>query len=885
MTNDPAKVSGTHLGPYEILTAIGSGGMGQVYRARDSRLGREVAIKVAKKEFSDRFEQEARTIASLNHPHICRLYDVGPNYLVMELLEGTQLRTPQPLEKCLSFAFQILDALDAAHRKGIVHRDLKPANTMVTREGIKLLDFGLATYHAPALANGDETVTATVSDGAVTGTIQYMAPEQLTGKPVDGRSDLFSFGCLFYEMVSGKRAFESQSTAGVIAAILEKEPAPIALPPELQRVLRRCLAKDPDDRFQNARDLKISLQWAAQAVPTPVQAKRAKRFLPWFLAGAIFLCLAVVAAARWGRPRPLETPVIFAVEPPTGVTFNYLITGSAISPDGKMIVIRAGSEGETPALWLRPLDSLTAHRLSGTDGGDYPFWSPDSKSIAYFAGGKLQKLDIAGGTPTSLCDADAANAVAGGTWNKRGTILFADRLGLRTIASNGGMPTWLLRIDVASDQRSDQGPYGYPQFLPDQEHFLFFRQSNDATREGVYVASLAQPQQSRQLLSTSTKAVYAPSDDGKNGSLLFVRGHSLLAQSLDPAAKQLEGQPVVVAPNVSVLPALRAAAYWASDNGTLVYRSGLGLGNEKLVWVNRDGKARTEAAAEGTYTSLRLSPDGKRAAVGRQQVTDYTDLSDLWILDFERSTNARFTFGPEWNACPVWSPDGKQIAFISSRHGSLELYRKDAEGGGAETPLNTGNAEFKCPMDWSRDGKYLVYAQSNGGLFDLWALPLAPQGKPFLVAPPPFDKPDGQLSPDGHWLAYTSNESGRYEVYVKAFQGSSQGTGGEGPRWQLSNHGGRAPRWRGDGRELYYLSLNNKMGAVRVQMSLAGADKAATPEELFTTALPGNRGENQYPYDVTHDGQHFLVEESSDPGSADPLIVLVHWQATLNDAR
>jgi eukaryotic-like serine/threonine-protein kinase len=866
---------GTYLGPYEILSVLGSGGMGTVYRARDSRLGREVAVKVSKQEFNHRFEGEARIIARLNHPHICRIYDVGPNYLVMELVEGIPLKVPLPLPKTLVYAEQILDALDAAHRKGILHRDLKPGNILITREGIKLLDFGVATLNSPASAGpmGETSTVSRVEPGAISGTVQYMSPEQVNGKQVDARSDLFSFGSLLYEMLCGERAFDGPSTAAVIAAILEREPAPIKIPAAINRVMRRSLAKDPDDRYQTARDLKAALLWAgelAQDPPVPPPASQ-RRLLQTAASAAI--PAAIVFAALWFLwPKPAKEPLAFTVEAPPNVIFNYLITASAISPDGRFIILRAAAEGGTPSLWLRPLDSLVARRLAGSDGGDYPFWSPDSRSIAYFAAGKLERLDLLGSAPTVLCDADAANAVAGGTWSISGTILFADRRGLLTISSNGGTPSLVMKAEPASDE----GPYGYPQFLPDGMHYLYFRQSSSSGREGIYAASLATPKQSKQVVSTSSKAIYEPPVDGHAGQLLFLKGHSLVAQPFDKSALRVEAEPVVVLANVSTLPALRASAFWVSETGTLVYRSGLGLGNERLIWIGRNGHS-AEAAPPATYTSLRLSADGKRAAVGLQEETDFTDLSEIWIVDFERRATTRFTFGPEWNACPVWSPDGRQIAFASSRGGNLQLYRKYVQGLGAETLLSTPSPEFKCPMDWSRDGRFLLYAQSNGGLFDLWALPLDELDKPFLVVPPPFDKPDAQFSPDGRWVAYTSNESGHYEVYVKAFQASV----GEEAKWRVSNDGGRAPRWRGDSKELFYVSLDNKIKAVKMGPSVGGGTPADTPHELFAAAIPGNLGENQYPYDISPDGQRFLVEESSGRQTSAPLIVLVNWQAAL----
>jgi eukaryotic-like serine/threonine-protein kinase len=548
--------------------------------------------------------------------------------------------------------------------------------------------------------------------------------------------------------------------------------------------------------------------------------------------------------------------------------------GGAISPDGRLIVFRAAQSGGAPSLWVRAIDSLTARRLAGTDGVDYPFWSPDGNSIAFFAGGKLERLDNLEGVPVILCDADAANAVAGGTWNRSGMILFADRRGLLTVSSNGGTPSLVMK----SDSAKDEGPYGYPQFLPDGVHYLYFRQSSDTTRQGIYVGSSAASQQSKQLLSTLAKAIYAPPIAGHPGQLLYLKGHSLVAQLFNASKLRLEAEPVVIANNITVFPTLGAAAFWTSETGTLLYRSGLALGTEKLTWISRDGHSRSEAAGPASYGLFRLSPDGKRAVVGRQEVTDFTQQSDLYILDFERAATTRFTFGPEFKVCPAWSPDGSQIAFLSQGNGTIQLYRKDTQRGGAEVLLPTPSPEMKCPMDWSRDGKFLLYAQVNGGLFDIWALPLAERGKPFLVVGPPFDKPDAQFSPDVRWVAYTSNESGRYEVYLKPFHASG---GEEAAKWQVSGDGGRAPRWRADRKELYYLSSDNHLKAVKVQLPPGGAPSTSTPQELFTADIPGNFGANIVPYDVSPDGQLFLLEEYSAVQASSPLIVHVNWQAAI----
>ena len=582
------------VGPYELQSRIGAGGMGEVWKARDTRVDRVVAIKFAQASFNDRFEREARAIAALNHPNICTLHDVGPGYLVMELVEGEPIRGPISIDVALRYAGQILDALHHAHRHGIVHRDLKPANILVARERIKILDFGLAKLQSrDTAAVADETVTTPLtSAGTILGTLPYMAPEQLEGRHADERSDIFAVGCVLYELIAGKRPFEGTSAASLMAAILEKKPEPVQ-PRGLYRVIEICLAKDPDERWQNARDLQRALELNAHDVSGGVVERppRGGSWLAWSVAALMGLAAAVFAGFWLLRPAPpVSVPVRFGIEAPPGVVFNYMITATAVSPDGRLLVFRAGSGGNVPGLWLRPLDSLEARFLAGTEGADFPFWSPDSKAVGFFAQDKLKRIDVTGGAPMVLCDVVFGAAAVGGAWNPDGLIVFADKRGLFRIPSAGGVPAPVFK----AEQPQDLG-FGYPLFLPGGKHVLFFVGSSQDEAEGVYAASLDRPQNRVLVLNTSSKAIYAPAVPGQPARLVYVRERSLLAQRFDAAKLRVEGDPVLLAEDIAVLPALRGSAFWLSDTGLLVYRSGMAFERVKLIWRHRDGRRLGDA--------------------------------------------------------------------------------------------------------------------------------------------------------------------------------------------------------------------------------------------------------------------------------------------------
>jgi serine/threonine protein kinase len=861
--------AGTRFGPYEVVAPIGAGGMGEVYRARDPRLGRTVAIKVSAARFSERFEREARSVAALNHPNICTLYDVGPNYLVMEYIEGVPLKGPLPVEKAVEYAGQILDALDAAHRKGITHRDLKPANIIVTKQGIKLLDFGLAKHQAAPLAEGGATLEqALTSEGEIVGTLQYMSPEQLQAKSVDARSDLFSFGCVLYEMLTGKRAFEGENTASVIAAILEREPAPLTVAPPLERIVKRSLAKDPDQRFQTARDLKAALAWALEHPPAPASAKSGRRWGIAAVALLIGVLLGVWGLALLRRPPAEARPYRLQIDPPEGSRFIFgnNIGGLSLSPDGHTAAYVAAGAGKN-GLWIRPLDSAAARLITGTDGAAYPFWSPDSKSVAFFAGSKLLRVDLSGGAPLPICD---VNLARGGAWTSDGRILFgvlAD--GLFQVSAFGGRPEPLTTLDASRGE----GFHRWPQVLPGGR-FLYSVQSEKAENSGIYAASLAKPGERVRLLATETNALYAPGGNGRS-YLLWLRGGILVAQEFDAGTLKLEGEPHPVADPVAKIGILGQMNVAVSAQGLLLYSASNTL--SQFTWFDRTGKPLGVVGDPGEYSVFRLSPDGRRVVTA----LDRPGFTDLWLLEVERHVASRFTSNSGLSTYPIWSPDGRSILFCSGA--PRNLFRKESSGANNEERLSRSpNSQYPC--DWSRDGRWVLYYEltGTGTQRDLWVLPTTPDGKSAPDAAPkpylrtPYNEQRGRFSPDSppRWVAYQSDETGRPEVYIRAFPEPHGAT-------QISTDGGQYPQWGAGGRELIYISLNNKLMAVSLKV---GADtiQPSTPRELFP--LPAV-DDGWCPYDITADGQRFLMRATPERGAAQPLTIIVNWPALLKEGK
>jgi eukaryotic-like serine/threonine-protein kinase len=841
--------AGDRLGAYEIISQLGAGGTGEVWKARDTRLDRIVALKVSKQEFNERFEREARAVAALNHPHICQIYDIGPNYLVMEYVEGTPLQGPLPLEQTAEYAAQILDALDAAHKKGITHRDLKPGNILISRQGVKLLDFGLAKHSGP-LKETDATLTqAITSEGEIVGTLQYMSPEQLQSKEADARSDLFSFGCVLYEMLTGRRPFDGPNAATVIAAILDKEPAPLPVPPALERVVRTCLAKDPGQRYQTAREVQRALTWALEQ---PTGAGLRSRTM-WF---AIAAALLIGAIAGWAlshlRQPPAEARALrFDIVPPGNGRFTIGAGsgGIALSPDGQTAAYVATLNGRS-GLWIRTLDGTVVRPLFGTEGAYSPFWSPDSKSIAFFAEGKLRRIDLTAVTANVICDAPAGR---GGAWTGDGRILFADLASaLWQVPASGGIPSPLTNFDAAN---GDAAHY-WPQVLPGG-NFLYLAQSTKPDHSGVYAASLANPNQRVRLVPTDTNAIYA------SGYLLWMRGSALVAQPFDPAKLKLSSEPEPVADPVGKSAITGRMNVAASTTGLLLYSPS---GSNQLTWLDSMGHPQGTLGEPNDYVIFRISPDGRRVAAAIGNPTR----SDLWLFDVQRNVSSRFTFTKTAHSDPIWSPDGSVIVFRARN----SMFRKDASGAGEEQHV-TESGSLQSPTDWSRDGRWILYnAFSPGAGLDIWALPVTPQGvatgKPLAYLHTQFNEQDGQFSPEPNplWVAYTSDESGQPEVYIQAFP-EPRG------KFQISSGGGRFPKWAPGGRELFYVSPNEQLMAVDLKLNKDSVEPSAS-RELFPLPTPTI---NFIPYDVRADGE-FLVQ--APPQQASPLSVIVDWPALVN---
>ncbi|HLN00666.1 MAG TPA: protein kinase, partial [Terriglobales bacterium] len=794
----------------------------------------------------------------------CQLYDVGPNYLVMEFVEGAPLKGPLPLEKAVEYAGQILDALDAAHQKGIIHRDLKPSNILVTKQGIKLLDFGLAKQVVP-LKEMDPT-RALTDQGQIVGTLRYMSPESLQGKQADARSDLFAFGCVLYEMLSGKRSFDGPSSASVIAAILEREPAPLAVAPLLEWIVWRSLAKDPDQRFQTARDLRAALTWALDQ-PGPLVGVNLMRRAWWWIAAAALIVgtLGEWSVARFFQPPADDRVLRFQIEPPQGGRFIFGNTagGIALSPDGRTAAFVASANGKN-GLWVRRLDGTTPRLIAGTEGAYYPFWSPDSKSIGFFTTGKLQRVDLAGGAPLAICDVGVAR---GGAWSSDGQILFGTTAsGLLRVSASGGAPSPVTALDASRGE----GFHRWPQVLPGGR-FLYSVMSDKSGNSGVYAGSLGNPRERVRLLDTDTNAVYAPGSDGR-GYLLWLRGGTLVAQEFDAGTLKFGGETHPVADPVAKSTVLGAMQASASGGGVLLY-SAIG-DSSQFTWLDRTGKPLGKVGEPGEYSNFRLSPDGRRIAAAR----DTAGGSDIWLLEMERNAASRFTTNSSLNIYPVWSPDGRTIVFTAGA--SRNLFRKESSGAGTDQRLTqTPNLQFST--DWSRDGRWILFYEiAPGTQRDLWVLPmttqgtLAPDAKPRPYLRTPFNKWWGRFSPEAppRWVAYQTDETGRYEVYIQAFP-ESRG------KFQISTGGGHYPGWGVGGREIFYVTLDNKLMAVSLKM---GADtvEPSAPRELFP--LPAS-DIGWSPYDVAADGQRFLVRAT--PGQAgQPLTVIVNWPALLNKA-
>jgi eukaryotic-like serine/threonine-protein kinase len=850
---------GAELGPYRIEKLIGAGGMGRVYRARDTRLNRTVAIKISKQGFGERFEREARAVAALNHPHICQLYDVGPNYLVMEFVEGAPLKGPLPLGKAVEYAGEILEALDAAHRKGLVHRDLKPTNILVSKQGVKLLDFGLAKQVPPV--GSESTVTkGLTAAGSILGTVQYMSPEQLQGKPVGARSDLFSFGCVLYELLTGKRAFQGENPASVIAAVLEREPAPLEISPPLDRVVERCLAKDPDRRFQTAIDLKAALNWAVEQ--TPQLHKPPRR---WWIGGmAAALALGVLAGgwavSRVAKPAAETQLLHLQLMPPKGNPSYFASTaGLSVSPDGHLVTYKASVNGKT-GVWLHPLDG-SPDRLF-LDNADnlnarQPFWSPDGKSVGWFAGGQLWRTDLSGGTPVALCRGDLPGSPP--VWTPDGRILFGSPRGLMQIADSGGTPTSLTKVGVSLGETG----HSAPQLLPGGR-LLYAAQNAKTENSAIYVAPLSDPSK-RVMLTHSTEPFrYAPGGDGKE-YLWTVTEQAVVAREFN-SRKLTLGPPRTVVSQVSSQPIPLVAV---SPSGLLLYAGDPKGG--RFSWVDRAGKNPEVLGESDNYGAFRLSPDGKRFVATRGEGGP---ANSLWVMAVERRVFSLFTSKATdaINQVAVWSNDGQTVLF---NKGGV-VFRKDITASGeGERVADWGVRRLS---DWSRDGRYLLYeVVDTETKRDLWVASVTPDGrladgaqpKPYLRGPSAEWRGRFSPEPSPRWVAYQSDETGRNEIYIASFPDPKR-------RLQVTSGGGTFPQWGADGRELFYSSSDGMLTVVGLKNVAGGLDPSA-PQQLFPLAANSSFAS---PYEVSPDGKRILVNQEEPIRNLD---VVVNWPLLLRE--
>ena len=852
--------------------------MGEVYRARDTRLDRDVAIKILPVQFSSdtvrkqRFEREAKAISSLNHPHICMLYDVGhqdgTDFLVMECVEGETLakrleRGPLPIEQVLKYGAQIADALDRAHRSGITHRDLKPGNIMLTATGAKLLDFGLAKLADPAIRGATLSDIATqtapmTAEGTIIGTFQYMSPEQVEGKELDGRSDIFSLGSVLYEMLTGQRAFSGKSHLSVASSILEKEPTPISTlkpltPPALDHAIRRCLTKDPEERWQTARDLQMELKWIAEAgsrsgVPIPlVSHRKLRERLAWSAVVALLVGMLLVFAT-FRRRAPLSPATVqFLVFPPENSYINAA-ANAAVSPDGHYLAFVAADSTGKGVLWIRPLDSLTARPLAGSDGAALPFWSPGGRWIGFFVNSTtLKKIDVSGGPPITVARAIAGN---GGTWNRNDVIVFGTgvtRLLYRVSAAGGAVDPITKQDEAISAAR--RGVY----FMPDGNHYLYDA-PDSGTGRAVYVASL-DSDRGKLLAESGTSPVY------QQGRLLYLRGSTLVAQPFDETRLEVIGPASTVAEQVQ--------SFSASQTGAvLAYWTGIVRSAPQLVWYDRSGKQIGTLGTPVPQRNVHISPDRTKVAaeIYDPQISE-TD-SDIWLYDIVRGVKTRFTAKPGTAREPCWSPDGKQLVFSSNRRGHFDLYEKLADGSGKEELLYESEVGEYC-QDWSPDGKSLLFMTVSNTNRDLWTLPLLGDRKPIPYLQTEFTEAGGQYSPDGKWIAYFSDESGANEVYVRSVLPA-------GGKLLVSPSEGWGPKWRRDGKEIFYLSATGDLMAAAVKNNGSSLE-IGIAKPLFRMHLAFFLPS----WDVTRDGKRFLVLSSLAQKQASPITVVVNWDAGL----
>jgi serine/threonine protein kinase/dipeptidyl aminopeptidase/acylaminoacyl peptidase len=888
-----AILSGTRLGSYEVRSAIGAGGMGEVYQCRDTKLGRDVAIKVLPDAFaadSDRlarFQREAKMLAALNHPNIAAIYgleeDGKRNFLVMELVPGETLQErisrdgAVPLEEALGIARQIAEALEAAHEKGIIHRDLKPANVKITPEGkIKVLDFGLAKAYESGtegleIANSPTLSQAATMQGIILGTAAYMSPEQARGKNVDKRTDIWAFGVVLCELLTGERLFTGEDVTETLASVVKDQPDLNRVPVKARRLLERCLQKNPKKRLRDIGDAELLLE-----VP-PEEASNAASSPPWMSAKVAWSAagLFLVAAGMLGllqlrqKPPASAASVRFELTPPDNGTVSSL----AMSPDGsKLAMVVQGPDGQ-PAAWIRSLDSVDARKLTGTEGATALAWSPDNRYLAFNSGGKIKKTDVTGGAPEIICSyMPPLNGIA---WNNLDVIVFGTPTGLSRVSASGGDVVPLTQLNA---KREDLGQGG-PVFLPDQQHFVYLIAGNTG-QTGLYLGSTEEKpaqQDSQRLTESDSTPQYAPADGNGLGSLLFLRGDTLMARPFDAKRRQFTGAAVRAADSVGTNGGY-LGLFSVSGNGILATSSG-GSGNRQLVWYDRQGKVLSSAGEPARRDEISLSPDGTRVAEGR---VDAQGSWGVWVMELARGTSSRFTFESTGAGNGIWSPDGSQIAYAAGGGQSTDIYRRPSNGATKEEILFHSDS-LKTPLDWSSDGRWLLYTERGKDTgFDLWALPdpsgpAAQERKPVPYLVTPFNEVQAKFSPDGKWVAYSSNETGTVELYVRPFPASSTG------KWLVSNGGGRQVRWRPDGKELFYVAPGGALMAAEVHTTTSTFE-VGVPKVLFRPQILGGLGGGPSiarRFDVSKDGQRFLINTAGDDKSSTPITVTTQWTELL----
>jgi eukaryotic-like serine/threonine-protein kinase len=875
--------AGSRLGPYEILSPLGAGGMGEVYKAKDTRLERTVAVKVLPQHMSSsaevrqRFEREAKTISQLSHAHICALYDVGREadveYLVMEYLEGETLsdrlaKGALPLEQTLRYGVEIADALDKAHRQGIVHRDLKPGNVMLTKSGVKLLDFGLAKAMAPAAAKSSLTSLPTqqnlTQEGTILGTFQYMAPEQLEGKDADARTDIFAFGAVLYEMATGRKAFTAASQASLITAIMSADPPSIASaqpmsPPALDRVVKTCLAKDPEDRWQSAGDVGKELKWisegsAAGVAPIVSVRRRRREALAWAIA-AVAAVAAALALLLLRRPPVREESLRFTIMPPSGQGF---LGAPVLSPDARRVLLWIQDAGGRTSVATRSLDGLEIRRVPGTEDARGAFWSYDGREIAFFVEGRLKRVGFDGGPVQTICESGSGFF---GAWGRDGTILFTKEFGTPIVAvsASGGTPRPVTTIDAARGEVA----HFHPAFLPDARHFAFVARNIDPEKTSAMLASL-DSKEVQPLFHSDSDAIFAPP-----GYLLFARDSALFAWRFDTRNLRLSGQPA---------PVIERVRYGTEDNLLSVSAAGDHLaylpwtGRRRLVWVDRKGRELGTLGEVGGYEDVRLSPDGQRVAVALRDPA-HGQNEDVWVLDVSRGTPTRITAERTDEFAPAWFPDGERLVYASDHLGFYDLYERPASGGAERTLIAT--KQDKILPTISADGKFLLYSASEGANYARILRPISGSGEPIRLSERGrFSEEHAALSSDGRLCAFDSGESGRKEVYVQPLP--------RGPKRQVSIGGGQTPVWNRDASELFYAARDQTLMSVSIRTA-GGRLEIGEPQPLFALNL-GTGGEVQFtrhPFDVSPDGQRFLVIRRAPDSEPDGAVVVTNWTAVL----